>query len=215
LNDNVHRYQRSNNSSIPDVVFALLIANGLMFALQWMFPQIIERWLILFSLNASQYWSGAQFWPWQLLTYGFLHSRDTLAHLAFNMLALWMFGREIERLMGSRRFLIYWVVCVVGAGLIQLLVSVVTGVPSATLGASGGVFGLLLAFALAFPNRMIVLLIPPIPMKAKYFVLIYGLITLYMGFSGSGSGVAHFAHLGGMLFGYILIRYWSNPKPRR
>jgi membrane associated rhomboid family serine protease len=209
LNDNVHRYQRSNNSSIPDVVFALLIANGLVFALQWLFPNFIERWFILFSPNTGL------FWPWQLLTYGFLHSRDTLAHLAFNMLALWMFGREIERLMGSRRFLIFWVVCVVGAGLIQILVSIVTGEPSATLGASGGVFGLLLAFALAFPNRMIVLLIPPIPMKAKYFVLIYGLITLYMGFSGGGSGIAHFAHLGGMLFGYLLIRYWSNPKPQR
>ena len=209
MNDNVHRYQRSNDSSIPDVVFALLIANGLVFALQWLFPNFIERWFILFSPNTGL------FWPWQLLTYGFLHSRDTLAHLAFNMLALWMFGREIERLMGSRRFLIFWVVCVVGAGLIQILVSIVTGEPSATLGASGGVFGLLLAFAMAFPNRMIVLLIPPIPMKAKYFVLIYGLITLYMGVSGGGSGIAHFAHLGGMLFGYLLLRYWSNPRPQR
>jgi membrane associated rhomboid family serine protease len=212
LNDNIYRYQR-NSSAIPDVVFALLIANGLVFALQWMFPNIVERWFVLYSPN-----TGA-FWPWQLLSYGFLHSRASLYHLLFNMFALWMFGREMEHVMGSRRFLVFWFVCIIGAGLVQVLVSVVTGQPSATLGASGGVFGLLLAFAMAFPNRIIVLLIPPIPMKAKYFVLIYGLITLYLGFNGgvggSGSNIAHFAHLGGMLFGYVLIRYWSSQRSRR
>jgi rhomboid family protein len=208
LNDNIHRYQRSRNSAIPNVVFALLIANGLAYALQSLYPSVIERTFVLWSFNTGG------FRPWQLLTYGFLHSRDSIYHIVFNMFALWMFGREIENLMGSRRFLIFWVVSIVGAGLVQLLVSVVTGQPSATLGASGGVFGLLLAFAMAFPNRIIVLLIPPIPMKAKYFVLIYGLITLYLGFSGGAPTVAHFAHLGGMLFGYLLIQYWAR-VPRR
>ena len=212
MTNNIYRNQRSS-SAIPDVVFALLIANGLVFALQWIFPNIVERWFVLYSLNTGE------FWPWQLLSYGFLHSRMTLSHLLFNMFALWMFGREMEHVMGSRHFLIFWFVCIIGAGLVQLLVSVVTGEPSATLGASGGVFGLLLAFAMAFPNRIIVLLIPPIPMKAKYFVLIYGLITLYLGFNGGigggGSNIAHFAHLGGMLFGYLLIRYWSTPRARR
>ena len=89
MNDNIYRYQR-NSSAIPDVVFALLIANGLVYALQWMFPNIVERWFVLYSPN-----TGA-FWPWQLLSYGFLHSRGSLYHLLFNMFALWMFGREME-----------------------------------------------------------------------------------------------------------------------
>ena len=219
MTNNIYRDQR-NSSAIPDVVFALLIANGLVYALQWMFPNIVERWFVLYSLNFELYYPGiGKFWPWQLLSYGFLHSRESLYHLLFNMFALWMFGREMEHVMGSRRFLVFWLVCIIGAGLVQVLVSVVTGQPSATLGASGGVFGLLLAFAMAFPNRIIVLLIPPIPMKAKYFVLIYGLITLYLGFNGGvgggGTNIAHFAHLGGMLFGYLLIRYWSSQRSRR
>lgn len=203
MNDNIHRHQR-NSSAIPNVVFALLIANGVAYALQVLYPNIVEKLFVLWSLNTGG------FRPWQLLTYGFLHSRESLYHIFFNMLALWMFGREMEHVMGSRRFLIFWMVCIIGAGLVQLLVSVVTGQPSATIGASGGVFGLLLAFAMAFPNRIIVLLIPPIPMKAKYFVLIYGLITLYLGFSGGAPTVAHFAHLGGMLFGFMLIQYWAR-----
>ncbi len=207
MSDNVYRDQRQN-STLPNVVFALLIANGLAYAMQVLYPNIVEGLFVLWSPNTGS------FWPWQLLSYGFLHSRDSLYHIFFNMLALWMFGREIENLMGSRRFGIFWVVCIVGAGLVQVLLSVITGQPSATLGASGGVFGLLLAFAMAFPNRMIVLLIPPIPMKAKYFVLIYGLITLYLGFSGGAPTVAHFAHLGGMLFGYLLIRFWATPRSR-
>ena len=102
--------------------------------------------------------------------------------------------------------------CIIGAGFVQLVVSVLTGEPSRTIGASGAVFGVLLAFAMAFPNRTIMLLIPPIPMQAKYFVLFYGLITLFLGVSGGAPSVAHFAHLGGMLFGYILIRMWTRPR---
>jgi len=203
LNDNVYRYQRPS-SAIPNVVFALLIANGLGFALQNFFPVLTGNWLALYSLNTGH------FWPWQLVTYGFMHATDGISHILFNMLALWMFGREMEHVMGARRFMIFWFVCVIGAGFMQLIVSVITGQPSVTVGASGGVFGLLLAFAMTFPNRMIVLLIPPIPMKAKYFVLIYGLITLYLGFSGGAPSIAHFAHLGGMLFGFLLIQYWAR-----
>ena len=213
MNDNVYRYQRPS-SAIPNVVFALLIANGLGFALQNFFPVLTSDLFALYSLNANQYVNGGQFWPWQLVTYGFMHATDGIYHILFNMLALWIFGREMEHVMGSQRFLIYWFVCVIGAGLTQLLVSVITGQPSVTVGASGGVFGLLLAFAMTFPNRIIVLLIPPIPMKAKYFVLIYGLITLYLGFSGGGSRIAHFAHLGGMLFGFLLIQYWARIRQR-
>ena len=213
MNDNVYRYQR-HGSTIPNVVFALLIANGVGFALQNFYPELTEKWFALYSLNAGQYVGGAQFYPWQLLTYGFMHSTNGIYHILFNMLALWMFGREMEHVMGSRRFLIFWFVSVAGAGLTQLVVSVITGQPSITVGASGGVFGLLLAFAMTFPNRVIVLLIPPIPMKAKYFVLIYGLITLYLGFSGGVARVAHFAHLGGMLFGFLLMQYWARVRHR-
>jgi membrane associated rhomboid family serine protease len=136
-----------------------------------------------------------------------------------NLFAVWMFGKTIETVWGSKRFAIYYLVCVVGAGLIQLIVTsqmaAAGGDVRATVGASGGVFGLLLAFAILFPNQMIVLLIPPIPMKAKYFVIAYGALELYLGFTRTNSGVAHFAHLGGMAFGFILIRYWIFQRKRK
>ena len=151
---------------------------------------------------------GSEFPPfrlWQLLTYGFLHDTNGLGHLFFNMFGLWMFGRDLERMMGSQRFLIYFLTCVIGAGIVQLLVALTTGMNYPTLGASGGVFGILLLYGMTFPNRMIVLLIPPIPMKAKYFVVIFGVLELYAGISGRAPGVANFAHLGGMLFGFLLL----------
>jgi membrane associated rhomboid family serine protease len=130
------------------------------------------------------------------------------------MFGLWMFGRDLERLMGARRFLFYYLTCVVGAGIVQLIVAQLQGGVYPTLGASGGVFGILLAYALAFPNRTVMLLIPPIPMKAKYFVLFYGLLELYLGVSGRSPGVANFAHLGGMLFGFILLQFWRTTNRR-
>lgn len=154
------------------------------------------------------------FMPWQVLTYGLLHG--DLVHLFFNMFALYMFGLPVERAWGARRFLIYYFVCLVGAAIIQLIVTTFTGDIYPTIGASGAVFGLLLAFGLMFPNSTIVLLIPPIPMKAKYFVIGYGLLTLFFGMTGTMAGVAHFAHLGGMLFGFGLILYWgSRRRPPR
>jgi membrane associated rhomboid family serine protease len=126
-----------------------------------------------------------------------------------------MFGLPVERVWGARRFLVYYFVCMIGAALIQLTVAAVTGDIYPTIGASGAVFGLLLAYGMMFPNSTIVLLIPPIPMKAKYFVIGYGLLTLFMGMTGTMSGVAHFAHLGGMLFGFGLILYWGSRRRRR
>lgn len=152
------------------------------------------------------------FAPWQLVTYGFLHG--DLMHLFFNMFALYMFGLPVERAWGARRFLIYYFVCLVGAAIIQLMVAAVTGEVYPTIGASGAVFGLLLAFGLMFPNSTIMLLFPPIPMKAKYFVFGYGLLTLFFGMTGTMAGVAHFAHLGGMLFGFGLILYWGSRRRR-
>ena len=203
MNDNIFRYQR-NSSAIPNVIFGLLIANGVVFALQQFYPGLLQHYFALWTTTDPL----ARFELWQLLTYGFLHG--DVMHIAFNMFALWMFGSDIERLMGSQRFLIYYLVCVVGAALVQLLVAKFQGGFYPTVGASGGVFGILLAYGMSFPNRTVMLLFPPIPMKAKYFVLFYGLLELYLGVSGNAPGVANFAHLGGMLFGFILIRYWTH-----
>lgn len=156
--------------------------------------------------------ANVDFYPWQLLTYGFLHG--DVMHIVFNMFMLWMFGRELELVMGQRRFLTYYVTCVIGAGLIQLIVAGLQGDGVRVVGASGGVFGLLLAFGMAFPNRMIMLLFPPIPMKAKYMVILFGILELYLGLSGSSPGIANFAHLGGMLFGYLLIQHWKKGRRR-
>ena len=206
MNDNVYRYQR--NSAIPNVIFALLIANGLVFVLQQLNQEFMYINFALWPATDPR----SPFALWQILTYGFLHGN--LTHIAFNMFALWMFGRELEWLMGSQRFLIYFLVCVVGAALVQLLVAGFQGGLYPTVGASGGVFGILLAYGLTFPNRIVMLLFPPIPMKAKYFVLFYGLLELYLGVSGNAPGVANFAHLGGMLFGFVLLQYWSHIRRR-
>lgn len=157
------------------------------------------------------------FLPWQLLSYGFLHGG--LTHLFFNMFALWMFGGPLEATWGSKRFLYYYLICVVGAGLVQLLVvSYVAeqgGAVYPTIGASGGVFGLLLAYGLLFPNVRLMLILPPIPMRARTFVICYGLLELFLGVTGTQQGVAHFAHLGGMAFGFLLIQYWRGRWPFR
>lgn len=153
------------------------------------------------------------FQPWQLITYGLLHGG--LAHLFFNMFALYMFGQPIERAWGTRRFVIYYLVCLVGAGLVQLSVAALAGEIYPTIGASGAVFGLLLAFGMMYPNTRIMLLIPPIPIRAKWFVVGYGALTLVFGLTGAMPGIAHFAHLGGMIFGFGLIMLWGRQDGRR
>ncbi len=151
------------------------------------------------------------FHVWQLVTYGFLHG--DWSHLFFNMFALYMFGSEIERVLGGRRYLIYYFTCVLGAAVMHLFVTrLMSGLLLPMVGASGGVFGLLLAFGMFFPQRRILLLIPPIPMKAWVFVTLYGVIELAMGVFGTMQGVAHFAHLGGMLAGFLLLRYWRAQR---
>jgi len=208
---NQHIYsRRPTNSSIPDIIFIIIIVNGLLFSLQQFAPRFTFEFLALQPLVSPPGYLTPSFIPWQLITYGFVHSTSSLMHILFNMLMLWMFGRDIERLMGPQRFLIYYITCIAGAGIIQLLVGVLQGGGVPTVGASGGVFGILLAYGMAFPERRIMLLFPPIPMKAKYFVIMLGLLELYFGFSGVNNGIANFAHLGGMLFGYWLIRAWKR-----
>jgi membrane associated rhomboid family serine protease len=129
-------------------------------------------------------------------------------HLFVNMFGLYMFGSPLEQAFGTRRYLVYYVSCVITAALTQLVVLGISGTFVPTVGASGGVFGLLLGFAMLFPHTRIMLLFPPIPMRARTFAFGYAAIELVLGISGS-SGVAHFAHLGGMLGGFLLLRYWG------
>jgi membrane associated rhomboid family serine protease len=204
-------------SRLPPVTRTLLIANIAVFILQFFLFEPLFVWFALWPFDPTLgVATGARgFMPWQLLTYGFLHG--DVPHILLNMLALVMFGAQLEQLWGTRRFLIYYLVCVAGAGLCQLALgswTVAEGGPGyPTVGASGGVFGLLLGYGVMFPNRRVMLLIPPIPMKARTLVIVYGVITLLLGFTGLQSGVAHFAHLGGMVFGWIMIAYWRRPRP--
>ncbi len=222
LNQPIYQYRPRRPSAIPDVILALLIVNGLVFAGQMLtlVPGIgLSRIDLSFALwppveGAIRGWPQSLPEPgfalWQLVTYGFLHGN--LTHIAMNMFILWMFGRDLEHLMGPRRFLTYYLVCVVGAGLVQLLVANIQGGFYPTVGASGGVYGILLAYGMAYPNRELLLLIPPIPIKAKYFVILIGIFELTVGFSGRAPGIANFAHVGGMLFGFVLLQYWRRRR---
>jgi membrane associated rhomboid family serine protease len=200
-----------------------------MLALTWLLGRSgfdLIRWFGLFYFG-SQY-----FEPYQFVTHIFMHGGIT--HLFFNMYALYMFGSALEQAWGSKRFLIYYFVTGVGAAVLHTFVNYIEissfadkllaavdisqddanklnqrmDIP--TVGASGAVYGVLLGFGMLFPNTRLILLFPPIPMKAKWFVLGYGLIELWLGFSAPGSDVAHFAHVGGMLFGLLLILYWRK-----
>lgn len=203
---------------IPPVTRALLIANIGIYLLQMLSGgDVMLVHFALWPLGPSPYSNVPGFEPWQLVTYGFLHGSFT--HIAFNMFALWMFGSAIEQVLGEKPFAIYYFTCIIGAALAQLaVVHWFTGGFYPTLGASGGVFGLLLAFGLMFPHQRIMLLFPPIPMPAWLFVTGYGVIELFLGVTGTQAGVAHFAHLGGMAIGFLLIEYWRGKlpiKPRR
>jgi membrane associated rhomboid family serine protease len=189
---------------LPPITKALMLACVAGFCLNLFVP--LDRWFALWPLLSGN------FMPWQVLSYAFLHG-DTL-HLFFNMLGLWMFGSELEQMWGSRRYWQFLLAAVLVAALTQLLITFVAGSPVPTVGASGALFGLLLAFGMLFPNRTIMPLFPPIPMKARNFVILFGGIELLMGVWG-GSGIAHFAHLGGMLGGWLMIRHWRRSGPWR
>lgn len=195
-----NRYQPDTQFSIfPPAIKHLLIINGLFFVAQNtpFLGNFIMQYFALWPLESGN------FYPWQLVGYMFLHGGFT--HILFNMFALWLFGQAIERAWGTNRFLLFYFVTGVGAAVLQMFVS-----SNVVIGASGAVYGILLAFGMMFPNQYIYLLIPPIPIKAKYFVIFYGALELVSGLSGVNSGVAHFAHLGGMLIGFLLIMYWKK-----
>ena len=156
----------------------------------------------------------SNFQPWQLVTYSFLHGGFT--HIFFNMLALYMFGGEIERLFGSRFYTLYYFACVVSAAICHLVVTGMMGsAPAPMVGASGGIYGLLLAFAIYFPHRRVLLLFPPIPLPARVFVFGFAALELFLGITQTAAGVAHFAHLGGMLGGWLMIQYRRHGFPFR
>jgi membrane associated rhomboid family serine protease len=186
--------------SLPPATRALILINVGVYLLQQVAGPTMAALFALWPLGSPQ------FRAWQLITYAFLHGN--LAHIFFNMFALFMFGRALEAYWGGRRLVMFYLVCVVTAALTQLAAKRGAGVNEEVIGASGGVFGILLAFAWYFPRQRIILLFPPIPMPAWLFVTLYGLLELFFGVTGKDAGVAHFAHLGGMAGGALCILYW-------
>ena len=202
-----------NRFQIPPVIKNLLIINGILFLCAQIFSGVqyngkwyeytgpIYEYLALHNINHTD------FGVWQFVTHMFVHDLDNPMHIFFNMFALWMFGRHIESRWGSKRFLSYYIFTGIGAAVLHMIIT--GGGSSMMFGASGAVFGILLAFGMVYPNTQILLLIPPMPIKAKYLVIGYGLLELYLGYGSPGDGVAHFAHVGGMLFGLLFFLYWK------
>ncbi len=186
---------------LPPATRSLIIANVVIFLLQWLTH---DAFIGLFALQPL----GPDFHIWQVVTYAFLHAG--LAHIFFNMFALYMFGPPIERYFGSRRFLVLYFASVLSAAGVQLATTYLSGSDESTVGASGGIFGVLLAFGFYFPRQRLILLPIPIPMPAWLFVTLYGLLELFLGVSRNEAGVAHFAHLGGMAGAALVILYWRS-----
>lgn len=191
-------------ASIPQVTKILLVINVLVFLVNMVSGGIVNRYFALYSFN-----TGA-FSPYQLITHMFAHGG--FGHLFFNMFGVYMFGRAIEMHIGSKRFFILYFVSGLGAAALQLIIYHTMGDVAAMVGASGALFGILAAFALYFPNVPLMLIFLPIPIKAKYFVAIYAGFELFSGISaiGGGSQIAHFAHLGGAIVGFILVKIWKK-----
>jgi membrane associated rhomboid family serine protease len=187
-------------ASVPPATRALILVNVAVFLLQQVAGNLMSSLFALWPLDSGL------FRPWQLITYAFLHGN--LLHIFFNMFALFMFARALESYWGGRRLVIFYLVCVLSAALTQLAVQNATGQQDQVIGASGGVFGVLLAFAWYFPRQRLIVLPIPIPMPAWLLVTLYALVELFYGVTGREQGVAHFAHLGGMLGGALCILYW-------
>jgi len=191
--------------SIPKITKNLLIIN----ILAYLATVVLEMKGINLTLwGGLHYFESPYFSFYQFISYQFLHGSFT--HLFFNMFALWMFGCVIERVWGPQKYLLYYLACGIGAGLCQELVQFLMGSYSLTIGASGAVYAILLAFGMTFPEERIFIFPLPIPIKAKWFVAFYAAIELFSAVNSVGDNVAHMAHVGGMLFGFILIKYWRK-----
>jgi membrane associated rhomboid family serine protease len=201
--------------SLPPVTRTLIVANVVVFLLQATVGDALIYWFALWPIGtASVYANIPGFEPWQIVTYAFLHG--SIAHIFVNMFALYMFGGALESVFGAKRYLnLYFASVLTAAGSQLAYAAFAGGAPYPTIGASGGIFGILLAFAMYFPHRTIMLLIPPIPMPAWLFVTLYGALELFLGVSGMEVGVAHFAHLGGLVGAWLLIQYWRGRPPFR
>ena len=239
----MNNYRPNFLNSMSPVVKNLIAINVILFIADFVLPGIFSKLDLhvdLTDILGLHYWESSKFNPAQLITYGFMHGG--IAHIFFNMFALYMFGGVLEQLWGTKRFLIYYLLTGIGAGLVQELFwtvefhSALASINNAistdlinapalieqkkqflnsliTIGASGSVFGLLLAFGWLFPEVRLMLLFIPVPIKARIFVLIYGVAELFLGVAQfSGDNIAHFAHLGGMLFGAVLILIWKKKK---
>ena len=201
MNYSNQQYSPNTQFSVfPPAIKHLLIINGLVFV-GLTTPYIGQ---LLFEYGALWPFESSRFYPWQVVTYMFLHGG--FGHIIFNLFALWMFGQAIERLWGTKQFVMYYFITGIGAALFHMFVGA-GGAP--TVGASGAVYGILLAFGMMFPERPIFLFLFPVPIKAKYFVALFGGLELINGITGTQTGIAHFAHLGGMIFGFALIKYWK------
>src|ERR1700733_5232790 len=197
--------------NLTPVVRALLITNFIVYGLQWLTSGQLEDAFALWPLGPVGCLECHPFEPWQLVTYAFLHSQVSIMHLIGNMFALFIFGPDVERVLGGRRFAIYYFACVIGAALTQLWVAhAISPDPSPPLGPPGGIFGLLLFYGMPFPPRRLLLIFPPIPMPAWLFVTLYGILELSLGVVGTAQEVAHFGHLRGVAAGYVLILYWRR-----
>ena len=185
-------------------IFQLLILLKVtIFFFQIYYPiDILSSFALWPNFSSADY---PNFKIWQPISFAFLHGN--ILHLAFNCLAIYIFGSLIEKTLGARKFLKYYIFCTGISSLLHLLTIKILNFPTfPVIGASGGVFGILAAIAFFYPNKIIMLIIPPIPIKAKYFIIIYGIIELYFGLSGGGHNIAHFAHLGGLIGGYLILR---------
>jgi membrane associated rhomboid family serine protease len=188
--------------SVPPATRALILINVGVWLLQLVAGPLMEGLFALWPLGSPG------FEPWQLITYAFLHDPHNIAHIFFNMFALYMFGGALEQYWGGRRLVLYYLICVLTAAATQLAVEHAAGGGEPVIGASGGVFGILLAFAWYFPRQKLFVIPIPVPIPAWLFVTLYGLLELFFGVTGTQAGVAHFAHLGGMAGGALCILYW-------
>ena len=213
-------YSYDRDKYFTPAVKWLLIANGLVFVMQLLRGSFMQYWFALWPnahagyipISFGQFYPVNAFYPWQLITYAFLHSTYSFSHIFFNMFGLWMFGPRLENEVGTKQFTFYYFVCAIGGALTHIGYAYIIGSATPVLGASAAIFGLLLAYGVIFPNTKIFFIFIPFPIKARTFVIIYGAIELFTGVLGLEGGVAHFAHLGGMLFGFFVILFWRRKR---
>lgn len=191
-------------NNIPKAVKHIIIINVLMLVLTYLNNPLMSKW---FALNPISFlWK-----PWQLVTYMFMHGG--FGHLFFNMYTLFIFGSVLENVWGTKKFLTFYFVTGIGAALVNIGVQYLTGSFALTVGASGAIYGILMGYAMLYPDSMLTLILPPVSMKAKWFVLIFAGIELLLGISNNpADNVAHFAHLGGLVFAFLLLMFWKKRR---